>query len=110
MPPRWPPLPEIRCFAERCHAPADHELERQLGTPAHGRAGGAGARVRSGSGLEVRTITKPVLGSVHLYKDAVEQLFGWSVDTTTGLVTFGMAPALGVEFTADFEFDVPGAV
>ena len=44
---------------------------------------------------------------MHLYKDAVEQLFGWSVDTTTGLVTFGMAPALGVEFTADFEFDVP---
>jgi uncharacterized protein (TIGR02217 family) len=32
---------------------------------------------------------------------------GWSVDTTTGLATFGTAPALGVEVTADFEFDVP---
>jgi hypothetical protein len=107
MPPRWPPLPEIRCFAERCHAPADHELERQLGTPAPGRAGAAGARVRSRSGLEVRTITKPVAGSVHLYKDAVEQLFGWSVDVTTGVVTFSTSPAAGVQLTADFEFDVP---
>ena len=32
---------------------------------------------------------------------------GWSVDTTTGLVTFNTPPALGVEVTADFEFDVP---
>ena len=40
-------------------------------------------------------------------KDGVEQLSGWSVDTTTGLVTFSTAPAMGVEVTADFEFDVP---
>jgi hypothetical protein len=32
---------------------------------------------------------------------------GWSVDTTTGLVTFGTPPALGLEITVDFEFDVP---
>jgi uncharacterized protein (TIGR02217 family) len=32
---------------------------------------------------------------------------GLSVDATTGLVTFGTAPTLGVEITADFEFDVP---
>ena len=32
---------------------------------------------------------------------------GWSVDTTTGVVTFSAAPAIGVEVTADFEFDVP---
>jgi uncharacterized protein (TIGR02217 family) len=37
----------------------------------------------------------------------VEQLSGWSVDATTGLVIFGTPPALGVEVTADFEFDVP---
>jgi hypothetical protein len=36
----------------------------------------------------------------------VEQGSGWSVDTTTGLVTFVTASALGVEVTADFEFDV----
>jgi uncharacterized protein (TIGR02217 family) len=61
----------------------------------------------SGSVIEARTITKPVAGSVHVYKDEVEQLVGWSVDTTTGLVTFSVPPALGVEVTADFEFDVP---
>jgi uncharacterized protein (TIGR02217 family) len=43
---------------------------------------------------------------VKVYLDDVEQLSDWSVDTPTGLVTFGMPPALGVEVTADFEFDV----
>jgi uncharacterized protein (TIGR02217 family) len=57
--------------------------------------------------IEVRTITKPVAGTVKVYLDGAEQLAGWSVDTTTGLVTFGVPPALGVEVTADFEFDVP---
>jgi uncharacterized protein (TIGR02217 family) len=61
----------------------------------------------SGSVIEVRTITKPVAGTVKVYLDGIEQLSGWSVDTTTGLVTFGTPPALGVEVTGDFEFDVP---
>jgi uncharacterized protein (TIGR02217 family) len=61
----------------------------------------------SGSVVEVRTITKPVAGTVRVYLDDVEQASVWSVDTTTGLVTFSAAPALGVEVTADFEFDVP---
>jgi uncharacterized protein (TIGR02217 family) len=64
-------------------------------------------RYPSGSVIEVRTITKPVAGTVKVYLDGVEQLSGWSVDTTTGLVTFSIAPALSVEVTADFEFDVP---
>ena len=57
--------------------------------------------------IEVRTITKPVTGTMKVYLDGVEQLSGWSVDTTTGLVTFSAPPAVGVEVTADFEFDVP---
>ena len=62
----------------------------------------------SGSVIEVRTITKPVAGTVKVYLGGVEQLSGgWSVDVTTGLVTCGTAPAMGVEVTADFEFDVP---
>jgi uncharacterized protein (TIGR02217 family) len=61
----------------------------------------------SGSVIEVRTITKPVAGTVKVYLDGALQLSGWSVDTTTGLVTFGIPPALGIEVTADFEFDVP---
>jgi uncharacterized protein (TIGR02217 family) len=57
--------------------------------------------------IEVRTITKPVAGTVKVHLDRVEQASGCSVDTTTGLVTFGTPPALGLEITVDFEFDVP---
>jgi uncharacterized protein (TIGR02217 family) len=64
-------------------------------------------RYPSGSVIEVRTITKPVAGTVHVYKDGVEQLSGWSVDVTTGVVTITTAPAAGVAITADFELDVP---
>jgi uncharacterized protein (TIGR02217 family) len=61
----------------------------------------------SGSVIEGRTVSKPVAGTVRIYKDAVEQLSGWSVNVTTGLITFTAAPAAGVEINADFEFDVP---
>ena len=44
---------------------------------------------------------------MRVYLNAVEQLFGWSVNATTGVVTFSTAPAAGVQVTADFEFDVP---
>ena len=61
----------------------------------------------SGGVTETREINKPVAGSVKVYKDAVEQLSGWTLDPTTGIVTFGVAPATDVVITADFEFDVP---
>ena len=32
---------------------------------------------------------------------------GWSIDTTTGQVTFTAAPANGAVITAGFQFDVP---
>ncbi|MCR8724123.1 DUF2460 domain-containing protein [Frigidibacter sp. ROC022] len=61
----------------------------------------------SGSQSWTRTITKPVAGTVRIALDAAEQFGGWSVDTTTGVVTFDTAPATGVAVTAGFEFDVP---
>lgn len=61
----------------------------------------------SGSGIETRVITKPVAGTVAVYKNGVLQNLGVSVNTSTGVVTFTVAPANGVEVTADFEFDVP---
>ncbi|MFC3119874.1 DUF2460 domain-containing protein [Jhaorihella thermophila] len=64
-------------------------------------------RYTSGGQTWVRTITKPVVGSVTVAVDGVEQAGGWSVDTTTGLVTFTTAPASGATITAGFEFDVP---
>jgi uncharacterized protein (TIGR02217 family) len=55
----------------------------------------------------VRTIKKPVAGSVLVGKGGVAQSSGWTVDTTTGIVTFTTAPALGAAITAGFVFDVP---
>ena len=61
----------------------------------------------SGSAVESRTIAKPVAGMVQIYFDGVEQLSDWSVDVTTGIITFTTPPAQDVDVTADFEFDVP---
>ena len=54
-----------------------------------------------------RTITKPVDGTVVVGLNAAEATSGWTVDTTTGKVSFTTEPALGVVVTAGFEFDVP---
>jgi len=61
----------------------------------------------SGGVNEYRTITKPVIGTVNIYLNAVLQTTGYTLDTTTGIVTFTTAPASAVAVTADFEFDVP---
>jgi len=61
----------------------------------------------SGAQTWVRSITKPVAGTVRVALDGTEQASGWSVDTTTGLVSFDTAPAAGVSVSAGFEFDVP---
>ena len=61
----------------------------------------------SGGVIETRSVTKPVSGTVQLYLNSVLQVSGWSVNTTTGIVTFSAAPANGVAVSADFEFDVP---
>ncbi|SER19868.1 TIGR02217 family protein [Faunimonas pinastri] len=55
----------------------------------------------------MRAIAKPVDGSVRVALGGVEQVAGWSVETTTGLVSFDAAPANGVAITAGFLFDVP---
>lgn len=55
----------------------------------------------------VRPITKPVAGSVRVAKGGAELLTGWSVDVSTGVVGFTVAPAAGVVVTAGFLFDVP---
>jgi uncharacterized protein (TIGR02217 family) len=55
----------------------------------------------------VRTVTKPVTGSVTISFDGVDQPSGWTVDTTTGIVTFSVAPGNGVVVKAGYLFDVP---
>lgn len=64
-------------------------------------------RYTSSAQTWVRTITKPVTGTVRVALGMVEQMSGWTVDTTTGVVTFTTAPAGGVVVRAGFEFDVP---
>ena len=64
-------------------------------------------RYTSGSQSWTRAITKPVAGTVTIALNGAPQASGWSVSTTTGLITFTTAPAAGVAITAGFEFDVP---
>jgi len=64
-------------------------------------------RYASGAQSWTRDITKPVAGTVRVAIDGTEQPSGWSIDATTGIVTFDTAPAMGVAVTAGFEFDVP---
>jgi uncharacterized protein (TIGR02217 family) len=61
----------------------------------------------SGPGALTRKITKPVAGTVTVFKDSVPDVGGWTIDTTTGIVTFNSAPSGGEILTATFEFDVP---
>jgi uncharacterized protein (TIGR02217 family) len=64
-------------------------------------------RYTSGPQTWVRTITKPVTGTVRVALGTVEQLSGWTLDAATGVITFTTAPAGGVIVRAGFEFDVP---
>ena len=59
------------------------------------------------AGSYVRPIRKPVEGSVRIALDGIEAAEGWSLDATTGSVTFEVAPAEGIVVTAGFAFDVP---
>jgi uncharacterized protein (TIGR02217 family) len=61
----------------------------------------------SGAGTWTRAIQKPVAGTLRMALNGAEQVTGWSLDNTTGLVTFLSAPGSGVSVTAGFEFDVP---
>lgn len=60
----------------------------------------------NGTKTHSRTITKPVSGSLKVYVDSVETT-DYTIDLTTGIITFNTAPADIKEVKADFEFDVP---
>jgi len=54
-----------------------------------------------------RKISKPVASSTTVYLAGVLQSSGWTIDITTGIVTFSSPPGVGVAVTASFSFDVP---
>ena len=60
----------------------------------------------SGSASWTRAIVKPVAATVRAAIAGTETT-AFTVDTTTGVVTFTNAPGAGTAVTAGFEFDVP---
>ncbi len=63
----------------------------------------------SGNETFTRKITKPVSGTVTVYIDSATQSDpgDYSIDLTTGIITFVAAPSSGEVVTATFEFDIP---
>ncbi|MDP3377981.1 MAG: DUF2460 domain-containing protein [Brevundimonas sp.] len=55
----------------------------------------------------LRRIAKPVEGTVRVAVGGTEASEGWSVDVTTGEVTFATAPDEGAVITAGYRFDTP---
>ncbi len=64
---------------------------------------------RSGAQTYARPITKPVTGTVLAAVQDVQQFEGvdFTLDETTGILTFVEPPMAGVEISAGYEFDVP---
>lgn len=60
-----------------------------------------------GSESRVRNIFLPRASTVSVSIDDVDQSSGWTVNDTTGEVTFTTAPALNEVIKAGFEFDTP---
>ena len=61
----------------------------------------------SGDNYYSKDIKKPVSGTVEIFVDGILQTSGYSVDYTTGIVTFDSPIASGETVTATFEFDKP---
>lgn len=53
-----------------------------------------------------RKISKPVPGTVSIAVNSVAST-DWTIDNSTGIITFATAPAADAVITAGFEFDVP---
>jgi uncharacterized protein (TIGR02217 family) len=61
----------------------------------------------SGATTVTRTITNPVNGSAAVYLNGVLQSSGFTINYTTGIITFTSAPGSGVVVKADCDFDLP---
>lgn len=64
---------------------------------------------QSGPATYEREINKPVLGTALVAVDGVLQSLGpdYSLDETTGIVSFAAPPGAGISVTAGFVFDTP---
>ena len=70
--------------------------------------GGAGYLSSTGTAMSrVRTIYKPVTGTVRIAVNDVEIMAGWTCDYTTGILTFNPGLNLHDKVSAGYEFDIP---
>ncbi|YBV98110.1 DUF2460 domain-containing protein [Phyllobacteriaceae bacterium JZ32] len=115
-------LREVLAFFEARHGslhafrfrdPFDHVAENELIGTGDGRTADFQLFRRYGEGhaTHVRSITKPVAGSVSIAVGGVEMTEGeaFTLDSLTGIVTFTpqTIPPDGASITAGFVFDVP---
>lgn len=70
------------------------------------KAYGTNGTALSGVGYPYRKLFKPVSGTVLIAVAGVPQASGWTVDTTTGLVTFAVDPGAAM-VTGGCQFDIP---
>ncbi len=62
----------------------------------------------SGGENDLRIIQKPVADTLRVYLNGILQEESvYTLNSATGVLTFDVPPAGGVEIVADFEFDVP---
>jgi uncharacterized protein (TIGR02217 family) len=94
-----------RLFGFRFRDPLGHVATGEVLGTADGEATVFQLVKRAGD--SVRSVTKPVDGSVRLFVGGVEAVSGWTLHPLTGQVTFDGPPDAGQAITADFEFDVP---
>ena len=92
------------CLPSQTPAPTDQAIGTGDGTATQFQLV---KRYTSGAQSWSRSIAKPVAGTVTIALNGTAQPSGWSVNPTTGLVTFAAAPGAGVAITAGFTFDVP---
>ncbi len=92
------------CLPSQTPGPADQVIGTGNGTATQFQLA---KRYTSGAQSWTRSIAKPVAGTVSIALNGTPLVSGWSVSTTTGVVTFATPPAAGVTVTAGFEFDVP---
>lgn len=92
------------CLPSQISAPMDQVIGTGDGSTVSFQLAKAYA---SGGITWLRSITKPVADTVRIAVGGIEAVSGWSVDLTTGIVTFAAAPGSGAVITAGFQFDVP---
>jgi uncharacterized protein (TIGR02217 family) len=67
-------------------------------------------RYENAGAERVKVIQKPSAASVVVSIDGTPQASGWTLDDTTGIVTFGTPPGSGLDVAAGFEFYTPCAL